>query len=268
MRRPGLLQHDYTGRMVSKRGKKRGSAPGQQLRELREELGLAIGEVQRRTKRRAEVRKSPELMVWKSRLSDIETTGRTPRIYALSALAQTYRIDVRRLFRLYGASPGDGSKQSSRRKHLALLLTATSRTPPWPAGRKNFGIFHECRLLLRSSGGCPRICILRSAPDSTLRRADSPLENCVRADLFHVLNHPAFFFHQRINSSKTTTERPCWERSFGCVSCRSRNKTSAKWFYMASRHSSSQRRFYAKDTLDARYVGMPVCWGGSFSNRR
>jgi len=102
MRRPGLLQLDYTEAM-DKRGKKRGSTPGQRLRELREELGLTIGEVQRRTRRLAAARKSPELMVWKSRLSDIETTGRTPSIYALSALAQTYKIPVRRLLRLYGA---------------------------------------------------------------------------------------------------------------------------------------------------------------------
>jgi len=82
------------------RGRK---TPGQRLRTLRERLGLTIGEVQRRTHRLAEVRKAPQLAVWKSRLSDIETNGRTPSIYALSALAQTYDVDIKELLRWYGA---------------------------------------------------------------------------------------------------------------------------------------------------------------------
>jgi transcriptional regulator with XRE-family HTH domain len=82
------------------RGRK---TPGQKLRELREGLGLTIGEVQRRTHRLALTRKAPQLAVWKSRLSDIETNGRTPSIYVLSALAQTYRINISKLLRWYGA---------------------------------------------------------------------------------------------------------------------------------------------------------------------
>jgi len=82
------------------RGRK---TPGQRLRTLRERLGLTIGEVQRRTQRLAVIRKAPQLAVWKSRLSDIETNGRTPSIYALSALAQIYDVDIQELLRWYGA---------------------------------------------------------------------------------------------------------------------------------------------------------------------
>jgi len=77
------------------RGKRK--TPGLRLRELREKLGLTIGEVQRRTRRLAQLRNAPELIVWKSRLSDIEMNGRTPSIYALSALSKIYGIDVREL---------------------------------------------------------------------------------------------------------------------------------------------------------------------------
>jgi transcriptional regulator with XRE-family HTH domain len=82
------------------RGRK---TPGQRLRALRESRGLTIGEVQRRTKRLALTKNAPQLAVWKSRLSDIETSGRTPSIYALSALAQTYGVNIQQLLRWYGA---------------------------------------------------------------------------------------------------------------------------------------------------------------------
>ena len=85
---------------MGKRGRR---TPGQRLRALRENLGLTIGEVQRRTQRLAKVRNAPQLAVWKSRLSDIETSGRTPSIYALSALAETYDVDIHELLRWYGA---------------------------------------------------------------------------------------------------------------------------------------------------------------------
>jgi transcriptional regulator with XRE-family HTH domain len=76
--------------------------PGKRLRALRESLGLSLSEVECLTRELARTRHDGRLRVLKSRLSEIETRGRTPNIRCLYALARAYRYDVRKLLGFYG----------------------------------------------------------------------------------------------------------------------------------------------------------------------
>jgi transcriptional regulator with XRE-family HTH domain len=75
---------------------------GQRLRQLREELGLTIRDVEAASARIAARHGSEDFALSLSRLSDIETKGILPNIYRLYSLAVIYRKDIRELFAWFG----------------------------------------------------------------------------------------------------------------------------------------------------------------------
>jgi transcriptional regulator with XRE-family HTH domain len=78
------------------------TTPGEQLRDLRERLGLTIRDVENASNRVAARHQSSEYSVSLSRLSDIETKGVIPSIFKLYSLSVIYRKDIRELLSLYG----------------------------------------------------------------------------------------------------------------------------------------------------------------------
>ena len=83
------------GRMIS---------AGQNLRVLRDQLGLTMRDVENASLRIAQRHGNEEFAVPPSRLSDIETKGIVPSIYRLYSLAVIYRQDPLEIFALYGVN--------------------------------------------------------------------------------------------------------------------------------------------------------------------
>jgi len=75
---------------------------GQNLRVLREQLGLTMRDVENASTRIAQKRANDEFAIPPSRLSDVETKGVIPSIYRLYSLAVIYRRDIRELLSWYG----------------------------------------------------------------------------------------------------------------------------------------------------------------------
>ena len=75
---------------------------GKKLRELREQMGLTLRDVELSSTVLAESRGIEEFVINPSRLSDIETKGVIPSIYRLYVLSVLYRADFTELLRLYG----------------------------------------------------------------------------------------------------------------------------------------------------------------------
>jgi transcriptional regulator with XRE-family HTH domain len=75
---------------------------GRRLRQLRENLGLTLRDVEAASTRLASKYGHDEFAVPLSRLSEIETKGIVPSLYRLYALALTYRVDFRELLTWYG----------------------------------------------------------------------------------------------------------------------------------------------------------------------
>lgn len=79
---------------------------GKKLRELREQIGMTLREVEEASTRLAEVRGIEDYIMNPSRLSDIETKGIVPSIYRLYALSVIYRADFSEIIKLYGVDIG------------------------------------------------------------------------------------------------------------------------------------------------------------------
>src|SRR6266851_2513074 len=75
---------------------------GQNLRILREKLGLTMRDIETASERLAHRRGNDEYLIPISRLSDFETKGVIPSIYRLYSLAIIYRRDFRELLAWYG----------------------------------------------------------------------------------------------------------------------------------------------------------------------
>lgn len=75
---------------------------GKQLRELREQMGLTLRDVELASTSLAETRGIEEFVINPSRLSDIETKGVIPSIYRLYVLSVIYRADFTELLKFYG----------------------------------------------------------------------------------------------------------------------------------------------------------------------
>ncbi len=75
---------------------------GQNLRALREQLGLTMRDVESASARVAEKHGNDEFSIPPSRLSDVETKGVIPSIYRLYSLAVIYRRDIREFLSWYG----------------------------------------------------------------------------------------------------------------------------------------------------------------------
>lgn len=79
-----------------------GAMGGQNLRVLREGLGLTMRDIETASERIARKRNNEEYFIPISRLSDFETKGMIPSIYRLYSLAAIYRRDMRELLAWYG----------------------------------------------------------------------------------------------------------------------------------------------------------------------
>lgn len=75
---------------------------GQNLRILREQLGLTMRDVENASARIAQKRGNDEFAIPPSRLSDVETKGVVPSIYRLYSLAVIYRKDLKELLHWFG----------------------------------------------------------------------------------------------------------------------------------------------------------------------
>src|SRR5256885_4773413 len=100
--------------------------PGQQLRTIREQLGLTMREVEIASARIAAKHGNDDFSIPLSRLSDIETKGIVPSIYRLYSLAVTYRCDLRDILSWYGIDVNNAASDLNviepRKSHRADVL--------------------------------------------------------------------------------------------------------------------------------------------------
>src|ERR1700690_1052430 len=103
---------------------------GQNLRILREQLGLTMRDVETASTRIAQKRANDEFAIAPSRLSDVETKGVVPSIYRLYSLAVIYRRDIRELLGWYGVdlnrAVGDLDLSFPPKSHFSDALDGTS----------------------------------------------------------------------------------------------------------------------------------------------
>src|SRR5215475_10776225 len=76
------------------------------LRVIREKLGLTMRDVETSSERIARRHHDEEYLIPISRLSDFETKGVLPSIYRLYSLAAIYRHDLGELLSWYGVEAG------------------------------------------------------------------------------------------------------------------------------------------------------------------
>jgi transcriptional regulator with XRE-family HTH domain len=103
---------------------------GQNLRLLREQLGLTMRDVETASARIATKRRNSEFAITPSRLSDLETKGVVPSIYRLYSLSVIYRRDVRELLQWYDVDlnmmAGDLDVAFPRKSHVSEALSNLS----------------------------------------------------------------------------------------------------------------------------------------------
>lgn len=103
---------------------------GQNLRLLREKLGLTMRDVETASARIALKHGNDEFAIPPSRLSDIETKGVVPSIFRLYSFAAIYRQDIRELMSWYGldlnAMASDLDFAMPRHSHLSGALANAS----------------------------------------------------------------------------------------------------------------------------------------------
>ena len=99
------------------------------LRMVREKLGLTMRDVENASERIAKRRDNEEYLIPISRLSDFETKGVIPSIYRLYSLAAIYRCDLRTIVSWYGVdvevSLADLETATPTQSHLTNALTKT-----------------------------------------------------------------------------------------------------------------------------------------------
>lgn len=103
---------------------------GQQLRLLREQLGLTLHDVEVASERIAARHRDNNFAISPGRLSYIETRGLLPSLYRLHTLAVIYRVDVRDILSLYGIdvneSAADLGVSAPTKTHRAGTLTGAT----------------------------------------------------------------------------------------------------------------------------------------------
>lgn len=104
---------------------------GQNLRALREKLGLTMRDIETASERIACKHENEEYLIPISRLSDFETKGVIPSIYRLYSLAVIYRREVRELLMWYGIEVeipvSDLELAAPPRSHLSRALSDTEK---------------------------------------------------------------------------------------------------------------------------------------------
>jgi transcriptional regulator with XRE-family HTH domain len=81
--------------------------PGHGLRQIREELGLTLKDVEAQSRQIAEACQNQEYLFTAGRLSQVENSFSLPSLYKLASLSQIYQIAYRELLRLYGVDTVD-----------------------------------------------------------------------------------------------------------------------------------------------------------------
>jgi transcriptional regulator with XRE-family HTH domain len=103
---------------------------GQNLRGIREQLGLTMRDVETASARIAGKHGNDEFLIVPSRLSDFETKGVVPSVYRLYSLAVIYRRDLRELLAWYGIdldwTAADLDLVSPPRSHISQALANIS----------------------------------------------------------------------------------------------------------------------------------------------
>ncbi|MGH9650185.1 MAG: hypothetical protein ACRD3I_06910 [Terriglobales bacterium] len=103
---------------------------GQQLRSVREQLGLTLRDVEIASDRIAARHRNENFAMPLSRLSDIETKGVLPSIYRLHSLAVIYRQDLREVLSWYGInvneSVADLGLSAPPKSHRAETLASAT----------------------------------------------------------------------------------------------------------------------------------------------
>ncbi|MBV8205498.1 MAG: helix-turn-helix transcriptional regulator [Acidobacteria bacterium] len=111
------------------------ASPGEQLRKLREGLGLSMRDVEMASEKLAGRYGESEYLIPISRLSSIETGSSIPSIHRLYALSVTYHVDIRALLLLYEIDLANVASDSALipvpKTHLMQGATAglTARIP-------------------------------------------------------------------------------------------------------------------------------------------
>ena len=104
--------------------------PGQQLRVVREQLGLTLRDVEVASGRIAKRHHNHNFAISPGRLSDIEAKGGLPSIYRLHTLAVIYRRDLREILNWYGIevdeSAADLGLAAPPRSHRAQTLASVT----------------------------------------------------------------------------------------------------------------------------------------------
>ena len=102
---------------------------GQNLRMLRESLGLTMRDIETASERIARKRNNEEYFIPISRLSDFETKGMIPSIYRLYSMAAIYRRSMRELLSWYGIDlqvpVSELNVSAPPKSHLSAALTNT-----------------------------------------------------------------------------------------------------------------------------------------------
>jgi transcriptional regulator with XRE-family HTH domain len=103
---------------------------GRRLREIREQIGLTLRDVEIASTGLAEARGIEDFIVNPSRLSDIETKGVIPSIYRLYVLSVIYRTDFAEMLKLYGvdlhSAAADFAICSPRKTHRVEVFSGNS----------------------------------------------------------------------------------------------------------------------------------------------
>lgn len=123
---------------------------GDRLRNLREELGLTLRDVEAASTRIAELHQNTDYVLPISRLSDIETKSIVPSIFRLYSIAVIYRRSIQEVMTLFGINldkmAGDSSVVLPAQTHKANNLEPMSVRVPVkldpafnPTKTSNFG---------------------------------------------------------------------------------------------------------------------------------
>jgi transcriptional regulator with XRE-family HTH domain len=103
---------------------------GRRLREIREQIGLTLRDVEIASTSLSESRGIEDFIVNPSRLSDIETKGVIPSIYRLYVLSVIYRADFTEMLKLYGVdlncTAADFAICSPRKTHRVDVFSGNS----------------------------------------------------------------------------------------------------------------------------------------------
>ena len=75
---------------------------GQRLREIREEHGLTLKDVEEQSRRIAEEMQLFDYLITAGRPSQVENSNSLPSLYKLAILSFIYKLPLTEMFRIYG----------------------------------------------------------------------------------------------------------------------------------------------------------------------